>query len=365
MGITQQKNGLYNAGFVDKLGKRRVKRFKKLQECRKWLDEAKYIDEHSSITEANAMMVDAWFEYWISIKEKTVRPNTVRNYRERYHRNISIVIGKMLLIDVKPIHCQKIFSDMADEGYKTTTIYQTRITLYNMLDFAKENDVIINNPCKKSVKSDMGQPSDKKEALIIDVQRKFLEAATDQSYENRYRFVLQTGLRTGELVDLKWDDIDFKNKTLTISRTMEYRYKVGKWRIEPPKSESGYRTVPLTDEAIRILKAQKEKNSKIKVIPMEWADQVFLYRKGEPVKNSTYDAALFKICDKVGIKRFSMHVLRNTFATRCIEAGMMQKTLQKILGHSNIGITMNLYVHITEDEKHKEIELVAGALKVI
>lgn len=365
VGITQQKNGLYNAGFVDKLGKRRVKRFKKLQECRKWLDEAKYIDEHSSITEANAMMVEAWFEYWISIKEKTVRPNTVRNYRERYHRNISIVIGKMLLIDVKPIHCQKIFSDMADEGYKTTTIYQTRIALYNMLDFAKENDVIINNPCKKSVKSDMGQPSDKKEALTIDVQRKFLEAARDQSYENQYRFVLQTGLRTGELVGLKWDDIDFKNKTLTISRTMEYRYKVGEWRIGPPKSGSGYRTVPLTDEAIRILKAQKEKNSKIKVIPMEWADQVFLCRKGEPVKNSTYDTALFKICDKVGIKRFSMHVLRHTFATRCIEAGMMPKTLQKILGHSNIGITMNLYVHITEDEKHKEIELVAGALKVI
>ena len=365
VGITQQKNGLYNAGFVDKLGKRRVKRFKKLQECRKWLDEAKYIDEHSSITEANAMMVEAWFEYWISIKEKTVRPNTVRNYRERYHRNISKVIGKMLLIDVKPIHCQKIFSDMADEGYKTTTIYQTRIALYNMLDFAKENDVIINNPCKKSVKSDMGQPSDKKEALTIDVQRKFLEAARDQNYENQYRFVLQTGLRTGELVGLKWDDIDFKNKTLTISRTMEYRYKVGEWRIGPPKSGSGYRTVPLTDEAIRILKAQKEKNSKIKVIPMEWADQVFLCRKGEPVKNSTYDTALFKICDKVGIKRFSMHVLRHTFATRCIEAGMMPKTLQKILGHSNIGITMNLYVHITEDEKHKEIELVAGALKVI
>ena len=176
VGITQQKNGLYNAGFVDKLGKRRVKRFKKLQECRKWLDEAKYIDEHSSITEANTMMVDAWFEYWISIKEKTVRPNTVRNYRERYHRNISKVIGKMLLVDVKPIHCQKIFSDMADE-------------------------------------------------------------------------------------------------------------------------------------AIRILKAQKEKNSKIKVIAMEWADQVFLCRKGEPVKNSTYDTALFKLCDKVGIKRFSMHIL--------------------------------------------------------
>lgn len=364
-GIYQQPNGTYCARFVDKFGKRKSKRSKKLQEVRQWIADATYIDEHSDLDQATDMLVDAWFDYWISIKKKTVRPNTVRNYTERYERNIKGVIGKKLLTEVKPIHCQKIFSDMAEEGYKTSTIYQTRIALFNMMDFAKENDVIINNPCKKSVKSDMGQPSDKKEALTIDVQKKFLEGAKGQSYENQFRFILQTGLRTGELVGLKWDDIDFENRTLTISRTMEFRYKVGEWRVGPPKSKSGYRTIPLTDEAIRILKAQKEKNSKIKVINLEWADQVFLCRKGEPVKNSTYDTALFKICDKVGIKRFSMHVLRHTFATRCIEAGMMPKTLQKILGHSNIGITMNLYVHITEDEKHKEIDLVADALNVI
>ena len=364
-GIYQQPNGTYCARFVDKFGKGKSKRSKKLQEVRQWIADATYIDEHSDLDQATDMLVDAWFDYWISIKKKTVRPNTVRNYIERYERNIKGVIGKKLLTEVKPIHCQKIFSDMADEGYKTTTIYQIRIALYNMMDFAKENDVIINNPCKKSVKSDMVKPSDKKEALTIDVQKKFLEGATGQSYENQYRFVLQTGLRTGELVGLKWDDIDFENRTLTISRTMEFRYKVGEWRVGPPKSKSGYRTIPLTDEAIRILKAQKEKNSKIKVINMEWADQVFLCRKGEPVKNSAYDTALFKICDKVGIKRFSMHVLRHTFATRCIEAGMMPKTLQKILGHSNIGIMMNLYVHITEDEKNKEIDLVADALNVV
>lgn len=364
-GIYQQPNGTYCARFVDKFGKRKSKRSKKLQEVRQWIADATYIDEHSDLDQATDMLVDAWFDYWISIKKKTVRPNTVRNYTERYERNIKGVIGKKLLTEVKPIHCQKIFSDMAEEGYKTTTIYQTRIALFNMMDFAKENDVIINNPCKKSVKSDMGQPSDKKEALTIDVQKKFLEGAKGQSYENQFRFILQTGLRTGELVGLKWDDIDFENRTLTISRTMEFRYKVGEWRVGPPKSKSGYRTIPLTDEAIRILKAQKEKNSKIKVINLEWTDQVFLCRKGEPVKNSTYDTALFKICDKVGIKRFSMHVLRHTFATRCIEAGMMPKTLQKILGHSNIGITMNLYVHITEDEKHKEIDLVADALNVV
>lgn len=363
VGISQQTNGLYVARFTDRFGRRKSKRFKKLQECRQWIADATYIDEHSDLENATDMFVDAWFEYWIDLKKKTVRPNTVRNYSERYERNIKNVIGNKLLTEVKPIHCQKIFSDMADEGYKTTTIYQTRIALYNMLEFAKENEVIITNPCKKSVKSDIGKPSDKKEALTIDDQRRFLAAAKGQSYEYQYRFALQTGLRTGELVGLKWEDINFERKTLTIERSMEFRYKVGEWRVGPPKSKSGYRTIPLTDEAICILKAPKEKNRKLKVIDKEWADTVFLCRKGQPVKNSTYDTALFKICDKAGIKRFSMHVLRHTFATRCIEGGMMPKTLQKILGHSNIGITMNLYVHITEEEKQKEIDLVAEALK--
>jgi len=312
------------------------------------------------------MIVDAWFEYWIDLKKKMVRPNTSRNYTERYQRNIKPVIGNMKLVDVKPIHCQKIMNDMADEGYKTTTIYQTRIALYNMLEFAKENDVITNNPCKKSVKSDIGKESEKKEALTIETQRKFLEYATGNSYEDQFRFVLQTGLRTGELVGLRWEDIDFKNKKMKITRTMEYRYSVGEWKVGPPKSKSGIRTVPLTDEAIAILKRQKEKHKDISVIPIEWVNQVFLCKRlGTPVKNSTYDTALFKICDKAGIKHFSMHVLRHTFATRCIEAGMKPKTLQMLLGHSNIGITMNLYVHTTEEEKLKEIELVAEALKVI
>lgn len=363
-GIYQQPNGTYCARFVDRFGKRKSKRSKKLQEVRQWLADATYINEHSDIEQTTSMIIDAWFEYWIDVKRKTVRPNTVRNYTERYYKNIQKVLGKKLLTEVKPIHCQKVFTNMADEGYRTSTIYQTRIALFNMLEFAKENDVILNNPCKKSVKSDMGRPSQKKEALTIDIQKKFLEQAKGHSYENQYRFILQTGLRTGELVGLRWEDVDFKNKTVKIQRSMEYRYSVGEWRVGEPKSKSGYRIIPLTDEAVRILLAQKEKNKKIKIISTEWSEYIFLCRKGKPVKNSTYDTALFKICEKAGINKFSMHVLRHTFATRCIEGGMMPKTLQKILGHSNIGITMNLYVHITEEEKQKEIDRVACVLNV-
>ena len=364
-GIYQQSNGTYCARFVDKFGKRRSKRSKKLQDVKRWLADAIYIDEHSDRDQASDMIVDAWYDYWIGIKEKTVRPNTVRNYRERYQHNIKDAIGHKLLTEVKPIDCQRILLNMADAGYKSSTIYQVRIALFNMFELAKDNDILVSNPCKKTIKSDIGKPSEKKEALTIETQKLFLQAIVGYSYENQFRFILQTGLRTGELIGLRWSDIDFDNRTLKVERTMEYRYKVGVWQIGPPKSKSGFRSIPLTEEAIRILKDQKARNESLEYISPKWEDVVFLCRKGTPVKNSTYDTGLFKYCDRIGIPRFSMHILRHTFATRCIEGGMKPKTLQKILGHSNIGITMNLYVHITEEEKLREIDLVADALKVV
>lgn len=327
--------------------------------------DAQFEDEQGECAFDKDIRVKDWYLYWIDLKEKTVRPNTVRNYRERYEKNIGPVIGKMKLKDVKPFACQQIMNQMAEEGYTSSTIYQARIALFNMLEYAVQNDVIIKNPCNKTVKANIGKEASKKEALTIDQQKRFVNGIKGNAYENQYTFLLQTGLRTGEMVGLRWSDIDFEAKALHVNQTMEYRYKVGEWRVGPPKSQSGYRSVPLTDEAIDILRRQKMKNAMIKVVPLEWKDYVFLCRKGTPVKNSAYDTMLFKLCDRIGIPRFSMHVLRHTFATRCIEAGMKPKTLQTILGHSNISITMNRYVHTTEEEKRKEMVRISEALKVV
>ena len=234
-----------------------------------------------------------------------------------------------------------------------------------MFSDAVENDVILKNPVTKAVKYNIGKESKKVRALTIEEQKKFLEVAKGTSNYNQFALLLQTGLRTGELIGLKWSDIDFDKKVIHIQRSMEYRYSVGEWRIGEPKSKSGYRDVPLTEEAISILKNQREKLNTIKVINMEFKDFVFLCRKGEPTKNSAYDTTLFKLCDKAGIDRFSMHVLRHTYATRAIEGGIRPKTLQVILGHSNVGITMNLYVHVTEDEKMKEVKKIESALKIV
>lgn len=366
VGICQRKDGLYMARFVSKrTGKTVQKYFPKLQECRNWLADARFEDEHGGINAFGDMTVTAWFEYWLEhIKGDSIRPNTRRNYKERFEKNIKGCIGKMLLTDIKPMHCQNILNQMKD-NYKSSTIYQTRIALYCMFADAVENDVILKNPVTKAVKCNFGKEPKKVRALTIEEQKKFLEVAKGTSNYNQFAFLLQTGLRTGEMIGLRWSDIDFKKKVVHIQRSMEYRYSIGEWRIGEPKSKSGYRDVPLTEEAIAILRNQKEKLKHIKVINMEFKDYVFLCRKGEPTKNSAYDTALFKLCDRAGIDRFSMHVLRHTMATRCIESGMRPKTLQVILGHSNVGITMNLYVHVTEDEKVKEVKKIEKNLKIV
>lgn len=129
--------------------------------------------------------------------------NGSRNYTERYERNIDPVIGKLILSKVKPIQCQMIMNRMADEGYRTSTIYQTRIALFNMLDYAYQNDVIMKNPCNGMVKSDIGKPTQKKEALTLEQQKRFVRGIVGNAYEYQYKFLLQTGLRTGELVGLR------------------------------------------------------------------------------------------------------------------------------------------------------------------
>lgn len=309
--------------------------------------------------------VEDLYRCWIGIKEKSVRPNTVRNYRERYERNVRPIIGDLKVSEVKPFHCQQILNEMAERGYTASTINLAKITISNMFDFGVQNDLILKNPCSKGVRASIGKEATKREALTIEQQRKFMAGVKGNVYENQYIFLLQTGLRTGEMMGLRWSDIDLEAGLLRVKQTMAYNYKTGEWRVGPPKSGSGYRSVPLTEEAARILRKQKAARAKCGIVLPEWRDYVFLGEAGVPTKNSAYDAMLYKLCDRIGIPRVSMHMLRHTFATRCIEAGMKPKTLQTILGHANISITMNLYVHTTEEEKIREMMNVSKALRVV
>ena len=363
VGISQRADGIYTGRFTTRCGKRKQKYFRKLQECRAWMAEARFEDEHGNVFFSDAPAVDVWFRYWLDeVKGDSIRITSRQRYETAWGNHVSAVIGNMELKDVKPIHCQKILNDL-NENHRVSTIKFTRTLMVSVFECAVENELIQQNP-RRSAKVTGGEQAEKRVALTIEEQRLFLTEAQKSTYYNGFALVLQTGLRVGELIALQWSDVDFRNRKLHVRRSAA-EVKGEGFLFGNPKAESGTREIPLTEEAIRILRQQKEWNSQQKVSNIQYAEYVFINSNGTLIQKAAYNRGIYTVCDRAGIRRFSIHLLRHTFATRCIESGMQPKTLQTILEHSKIEITMNLYVHVTEDHKTREMEMIEQKLRLV
>ena len=379
-GLGQRKDKYYYAKYSYH-GKKGQQSFHTLVEAKNWRQEQLYLCRHPELRTATSpdMTVDAWFNRWLKDVVGNRAPNTLRNYRERYEHNVQPFIGSMLLRDVKPMDCQMILNAM-ESDYAGSTIRQTYMTMGTFFKSDKDNGFIDRHPMDGVRYTKPVRAVDDIHFLTVDEQKRFLEAAKGSHNYAQYALILETGLRTGEMIGLTWDAIDWEKRTLTVNKTLEFRYKQDEWRAGPPKTESSYRTIPLTDTAYDILREiydtreyrneseglstvltfmDRKTGQKRKLV---MCDLVFInWRTGMPAKNSSYDTHLYKLCDDAGIKRFCMHALRHTYATRAIESGMQPKVLQKLLGHASITTTMNRYVHVTDDSMKEGVAQFAKA----
>ena len=379
-GLGQRKDKYYYAKYSYH-AKKGQQSFHTLVEAKNWRQEQLYLCRHPELRTATSpdMTVDAWFNRWLKDVVGNRAPNTLRNYRERYEHNVQPFIGSMLLRDVKPMDCQMILNAM-ESDYAGSTIRQTYVTMGTFFKSAKDNGFIDRHPMDGVRYTKPVRAVDDIHFLTVDEQKRFLEAAKDSHNYAQYALILETGLRTGEMIGLTWDAIDWEKRTLTVNKTLEFRYKQDEWRAGPPKTESSYRTIPLTDTAYDILREiydtreyRNESNGLSTVLTfmdrktgqkrkLVMRDLVFInWRTGMPAKNSSYDTHLYKLCDDAGIKRFCMHALRHTYATRAIESGMQPKVLQKLLGHASSKTTMDRYVHVTDDSMQKAVAQFAKA----
>ncbi len=387
VGLSQRKDGRYSARFMRKSGKREEFYDFKLANVKKWLTDKKYEDEHGLYGDGSGITVKKWFDIWLeTYKKDIVSHSTYKNYRTRFKINIEEDIGYMILKDVKKNHCQSILKKMHEEGYSYGTINQCKITLHALFDGAVSEEYIIKNPSQNIKCPQKETTSEERRVLSKEDQSVFLKYASSTFYYNAYLLILQTGLRIGELGGLFWEDIDFENKILHVRRTLLQNKEKGGFYFTNPKTQTSIRDIPLTDNAVSILKHQKIEIFKNRSLSKDWTDKeefkdlVFCSHNGLPIGTASFRLNMIRIVDNINNDRkincqlnntkyeefehLYPHALRHTYATRCIENGMTPKVLQKILGHSTISVTMDLYVHVLDQTLSDETEKFSPQIEI-
>ena len=249
---------------------------------------------------------------------------------------------------------------------RTSTCYNTRQEAIAILQQqAMKERPLIYNPCDA-----VTLPSGEKPEVVVftnDQQRALVQA----SYRHRYgvfiRLDLCTGLRMGELLALKWEDIDFSTAQLhvrrTINRLAKYEALDGENKTEivfgTPKTKNSLRTIPLTRTMADELTRWKQQQAQDKIRAGDkYTDDGFIVTNefGHYFEQKTFKDYYDRLLKDADIGHFTFHALRHTFATRALERGMDYKTLSSILGHYSVAFTMDTYVHSMDEHKRREMD---------
>ena len=388
-GIMQRPNGTYRARFKYKNEKYTLDNAN-LKELIEQMEELKYEVKHGIRGKGDNLILAAWFDVWLNThKKKSIKESTLARYDYCYKNYVKAKLGKRKLADFKPILLEHLFQDMADNDYSTKTIRDIYNILSAVFKYAVHNRIISFNPC-----DGVELPKTKKKpirVLTVEEQGDVLRYAKGRLYENLIIIALGTGMRAGELLGLTDSDLNFKKREITINKTLVYikDLSTGKYvfKYQTPKTESGKRVIPMQESVYKALRKQRTQKKEMQIASDAWEplkgfeDLVFVSRNGKPVSEHAFQSALNWIINAInkdrqkqaekGRKDFALmehiypHVLRHTFATRCFEAGIEAKTVQKYLGHSSVAITLDIYTHVTNDKAKTEMNKLEELFKKI
>lgn len=374
IGLSQRKDELYQARYTDRWGKRKTIYNKNLRELRKQLAEA-ISDNKNFVSTKDNITLDVWFRRWMDVyKEKSVRPNTKREYTHIYQKNISPYLGEKNINTLVKSDIQKLIDIASDSGYAYERQNKIKVILRDMMQRAIEDNFAVNNPVS-GVKL-RADKEVKARALSLEEQNVFFDYCRNTFYDNLFNVAVNTGLRPGELFALNVDDIDFDNGYINVDKTLVYQKYLtdnGKeFHLEPPKTKQSYRKIPINSICREYLEQQVElKKVLSSKRPKQQNNYLFVTKFNTPLNSQIYSDAIKAIIRQINLVRsfdnqfpiFSGHTFRHTFATRCFEAGVDAKVVQSYLGHASLKMTMDLYTHVTDEKSSLDIEKIVPSSK--
>lgn len=301
-----------------------------------------------------------WIYTWLLEKKDYIKESTYANYSNNIFNHIIPKLGNYYLNELNHKVIQDFLLELSKNGRKDNNGGLAEKTI-------KDITIIIKGSIKKGINEDkikyieltFNYPKDNKENKLYVLTKREQNKITNYVLENinsrniGLLISLYSGIRIGELCALKWEDVDFKKNCLTINKTIQRVYikdknkNISKVIITTPKTKNANREIPINKDFLEILK--KVKSDKKHYI---------LTGNEKYIEPRTYRKYFNKVLDELKIKHFNFHSLRHTFATNCISLGVDYKTVSELLGHANVNITLNLYVHPRYSQKKKCIDLV-------
>lgn len=304
--------------------------------------------EHDSPTFAG------YYAMWVKAREGVVKEATLRIQQCHFNAVSKVDIGGVRfadyrLKDIKADDIRTVQKVLLANGNRTQTVNDKIAFISHIFNDAIKEQYISYNPCvvvKPLKRTEKPARETIHRALTVEETAIFFEAAKNSYYYDVYRMLILTGMRIGELGALYTSDI-YDNAIhieRTVTRQQDGSNKIG----DNPKTWSGKRIIPMNDAIVAVIEHQKEINRMFDGNVRAIHDTIFKARERGILLATPVDRDIKRICRRCGIDIFTAHAFRDTFATRAIEQGIDPRTIQELLGHSDYGLTMNLYGHVVD-----------------
>ena len=304
--------------------------------------------------------MDVWFENCAKIK---VRPSSHQTYRGYIDNHIKPNIGDVPLSKLSSLHLQKLYKKLLaggrvdrieakgqPKGLSAKTVRNINQVISSAMDFAKDQKLISSNPTDGCALPKLEHKEMK--TLPVEQLTSFLREAKESGVFELYYIELATGLRRGELLGLKWEDIDLVQGSLRVQRQVA---RINGEVVEAPlKTKNAYRTLPLSADAVGVLQEQRKKSGS--------SPYVFPSPTGGPISPDSVLHMLHRVLKRAGLSKVRFHDLRHTFATLALQNGVDIKTVSGMLGHYSAGFTLDTYTHVTTSAKKEAANTMSSIL---
>jgi len=302
-------------------------------------------------TQPSKLTVAAHMADWLNGSVKsTVSPRTAKMYSDITRLHIVPVIGTVKLSRLKPQTVQALYSAKLEQGLSPRSVQLIHTTLHKSLSNAVRLGLISHNPLEavdipKVERHEMKTMTEENIKMFLDEARK----RNGGEYYGVFFCLLFTGLRRNEALALRWTDIDLLGAQLSVNRTMQFINN--QISFKPPKTKSSRRQIALTPATCVMLRLHREAQDAIRdeldLKPTKDSDLIFCQHDGKPYSPDVVTRNWIKLVRRCGLDGINLHAARHTHASILLKQGVSLKVISERLGHASIGITADIYSHIT------------------